>query len=69
MATKTTKRETIAKQLQRPAGVSIAQLQKVTGWQSHSIRAAQSGLRKEGHAIERIKNAKGDTVYRIIEGA
>ncbi len=65
----TTKLETIAKQLHRPAGVNIAQLQKVTGWQSHSIRAALTGLRKTGHTIERNMNAKGDTVDRIIEGA
>ena len=68
MAAKPTKLETISKQLQRPAGVSIARLQKVTGWQSHSIRAALTGLRKKGHAIERSKRTKGDTVYRIIAG-
>ncbi len=33
MAVKPTKLETISKQLHRPAGVNIAQLQKVTGWQ------------------------------------
>ncbi len=68
MAAKTTKLETIAKQLHRPAGANIAQLRRVTGWQSHSIRAALTGLRKKGHAIERSKSAKGDTVYRIIVG-
>ncbi len=68
MAVKPTKLETISKQLRRPAGANIAQLQKVTGWQSHSVRAALTGLRKKGHAIERSKSAKGDTVYRIIEG-
>ena len=64
MAVKPTKLETISKQLHRPAGVNIVQLQKVTGWQSHSIRAALTGLRKKGLAIERSKSAKGDTVYR-----
>ena len=68
MAVKPTKLETISKQLHRPAGVNIAQLQKVTGWQPHSIRAALTGLRKKGHAIERSKSTKGNTVYRIIEG-
>ncbi len=68
MAVKPTKLETISKQLHRPAGVNIAQLQKVTGWQSHSIRAALTGLRKKGLAIEPSKSAKGDTVYRIIVG-
>ncbi len=68
MAVKPTKLETISKQLHRPAGDNIAQLQKVTGWQPHSIRAALTGLRRKGHAIERSKSAKGNTVYRIIEG-
>ena len=68
MAAKPTKLETISRQLQQPAGVNIAQLQKVTGWQPHSIRAALTGLRKKGYAIERSKSAKGDTVYRIIAG-
>ncbi len=68
MVVKPTKLETISKQLHRPAGANIAQLQKVTGWQPHSIRASLTGLRRNGNAIERTKSAKGVTVYRIIEG-
>ncbi len=65
MSTKPTKIETILKQLSRPNGASIAQLQKTAGWQPHSIRAALTGLRKKGHAIERSRDAKGVTHYCI----
>ncbi len=44
-----TKAGAILSQLRRPSGASIAQLQKVTGWQPHSIRATLTGLRKQGH--------------------
>lgn len=65
MSAKPTKIETIFKLLRRPNGASIAQLQKAAGWQPHSVRAALTGLRKKGHAIERNKDAKGVTRYRI----
>ena len=69
MPVKSTKTSTILKLLCRSSGASIDQLQKVTGWQPHSIRAALTGLRKKGHDIERAKNAKGITVYRVAEGS
>jgi hypothetical protein len=69
MTAKTSKREIIAKQLRRPAGANIVQLQKATAWQAHSIRAALTGLRKKGHVIQRSKDAKGNAVYRMVEGA
>jgi hypothetical protein len=53
MARILTKTETIIKLLHRSKGASISQLQTVTGWQPHSIRAAMTGLRKRGHEIER----------------
>ncbi len=65
MSAKPTKIETILKQLRRPNGASIAQLQKTAGWQPHSLRAALTGLRKKGYAIERGKDAKGVTRYCI----
>ena len=65
MPDKPTKIESILKQLRRPNGASIAQLQKTTGWQPHSVRAALTGLRKKGHNIERDKDAKGVTRYRV----
>ena len=64
-----TKIDTVRKMLSRPAGASIAQLQKTTGWQPHSVRAALTRLRQKGHAIERSVD-NGPTKYRITaEGA
>ncbi len=68
MSTKPTKIETIRKQLCRPNGASIAQLQKAAGWQPHSVRAALTRLRKQGIAVTRDKNAAGVTVYRVVAG-
>ena len=68
-APRQTKAGAILGQLRRPNGASIAQLQKATGWQPHSIRATLTGLRKQGHAVLRGKNAKGVTTYRVAKGA
>lgn len=74
MATRTshtpkTKPDTILKLLQRAKGASMPALQKATGWQPHSIRAALTGLRKKGHAIKHSKDAKGVTIYQRSEEA
>ena len=65
MPTKPTKITTILKLLRRPNGASIEQLQNATGWKPHSVRAALTGLRKKEHNIERGKDAKGVTRYRV----
>ncbi len=65
MATKTTKQDTVLKLLKRKQGATVEQLQKATGWQTHSVRAALTGLRKKGHDIRREKNAKDITVYKL----
>ena len=69
MPAKPTKIDTILKRLHRSNGASIADLQKATGWQPHSVRAALTGLRKKGHDIERGKNDKGVTIYSVAKGA
>ncbi|MBT4040233.1 MAG: DUF3489 domain-containing protein [Rhodospirillales bacterium] len=69
MPNKPTKTDAVIRLLKRPQGASIAQLQKPTGWQPHSVRAALTGLRKKGHEITRDKNDAGVTVYRIRAGA
>ena len=63
-----TKPETILKLISRPKGATVAQLQKATGWQSHSVRAALTGLRKKDHAFDRHKDTKGVTVYHLSKG-
>ena len=67
MPAKSSKLSTILKLISRPSGATIEQLQKVTSWQAHSVRAAITGLRKKGHEIEREKNAKGQTTYCLAK--
>lgn len=61
------KLDTILKHLGHKNGASLPALGKATGWQPHSVRAALTGLRKKGHAIERFKDAKGATIYRVAQ--
>ncbi len=49
----------------RPKGASIAQLEKATKWQAHSLRAALTTLRKEGHHVERSRDDR-TTRYRLV---
>lgn len=54
--------------LQRKQGATLDELVTATGWQPHSARAALTGLRKKGHAIERSKHGDA-TSYRITKVA
>ncbi len=65
MPTKTTKIDTVLKLVERKQGATTEQLQKATGWQPHSLRAALTGLRKKGHAVAREKTQAGATRYRV----
>ncbi|EQB05498.1 hypothetical protein L288_12700 [Sphingobium quisquiliarum P25] len=49
--------------VQRPGGAVIAELTEATGWLPHTVRAALTGLRKKGHAVER-GTRDGKTCYR-----
>ena len=60
-----TKKGCILVLLQRPAGATIDDLMTATNWQSHSVRAALTGLRNEGREILRVRNDAGVTQYRI----
>ena len=55
--------------LARPEGAAISDLVGVTGWQVHSVRAALTGLRKEGKDLVRGKDATGVTHYRLAAPA
>jgi len=59
------KKASIVALLQRPDGAAIGELIKATGWQQHSVRAALTGLRKEGKELVRDKDAAGVTHYRL----
>lgn len=50
--------------LEREQGATLAEMVEATGWQPHTTRAALTGLRKKGHAIERDQR-EGVTCYRI----
>ncbi len=66
MTASLTKKSTLLKLISRPKGANIDALTKATGWQAHSVRAGLTGLRKDGHKVERIKNHKGYRAYRIV---
>ncbi|GLS42568.1 DUF3489 domain-containing protein [Methylobacterium brachythecii] len=50
--------------LRRFDGADIAALVAATDWLPHTARAALTGLRRRGHAIETCKE-DGRTVYRV----
>ncbi len=60
-----TKAALLRELLARPAGASLDDLCKTTGWQRHTLRAALSRLRKAGHAVEHITEKSGRPRYRI----
>lgn len=50
--------------LRRPGGGSLTELTSATNWLPHTVRAALTGLRKKGHAIER-SSRDGITIYTL----
>ena len=63
-----TKIATVIKLLKRRNGATLDRLTEATGWQAHTVRAALTVLKKNGHAIERMKE-HGVSRYRIVAGA
>ena len=63
-----TKSAAVLELLARDDGATLAELIAATGWLPHTTRAALTGLRKKGHAIERSKRAD-QTCYRIRAAA
>jgi hypothetical protein len=64
-----TKKARLIARLQNPRGVDVATLSAEFGWQPHSTRAALTGLRKEGHTIERLPSEPGQPACYRITGA
>ena len=64
-----TKSESIIKLLKRLSGATMAELQKATGWQPHSIRGFLSGTLKKQMGLNVIseKVEDGERRYRIDE--
>jgi hypothetical protein len=63
-----TKAATVLALLQRHDGATLAELITATGWLPHTTRAALTGIRKKGHAVERTKGGH-ETCYRIVSAA
>ena len=51
--------------LSRDRGATAAELITATGWLPHTMRAALTGLRKQGRTIERGKQGT-ETCYKIM---
>lgn len=61
-----TKQEQLVTLLSKPNGARISTITQKLGWQAHTVRAAVSGLRKQGHEVITSKSAKtGELVYAI----
>ena len=50
--------------LERKQGATLVELTETTGWQPHSVRAALTGLRKQGYVLEKSKR-QDVTCYHI----
>lgn len=61
-----TKKGQLIELLSKPGGAKLSVLVERLQWQSHTVRAALSGLRKQGFEISTSKSAKdGESVYSI----
>ncbi|WP_241233707.1 DUF3489 domain-containing protein [Altericroceibacterium xinjiangense] len=54
--------------LQRSEGATLDEIVEVTDWQSHTARAALTGLRKKGHAIAKTKREEATCYSIMVEG-
>jgi hypothetical protein len=63
------KSDLVLRALKRKSGVSLDELCKLTGWQTHSVRGFLSGTvrKKLGHEVVRQTDAKGVTRYSIAK--
>jgi len=61
-----TKKAQLIQMLTRKAGADVATISDKLGWQSHTTRAALTGLRKAGFEISAEKSGDGKPLsYRI----
>ena len=61
-----TKKAQLIQMLTRNAGADVATISDKLGWQSHTTRAALTGLRKAGFEISAEKSGDGKPLsYRI----
>lgn len=68
-AKRVTKRARLIRMLRHKAGADVAAISAEMGWLPHSTRAALSGLRKAGFALEATKPEGGGASRYRIAGA
>ena len=51
--------------MKRKSGATLDDLVAATGWLPHTPRAALTGLRKKGYAVEKAKRSTGATAYHV----
>jgi hypothetical protein len=61
-----TKQALVIAMLCTKKGATLDALVDATGWLPHTTRAALTGLRKRGFAIERTREDGSDSIYRIV---
>ncbi len=64
----TTKTALVLSLLERAEGATLVQLVEATGWLPHTARAALTGLKKKGHAVQRT-SVDGVSRYTIAPAA
>ena len=62
---RTSKSSIVIRLMSRNCGASIAEIMVLTNWQSHSIRAFLTGLRKKGLEVLKEARKDGETSYRL----
>jgi biotin operon repressor len=61
-----TKKDRLISLLSKPKGAQVSVLCKALGWQKHTVRAAMSGLRKQGMAIETSRSVNDvEAIYTL----
>jgi hypothetical protein len=48
-------------------GASLVEIEAATGWLPHTVRAALTGLRKQGYRVERLSRPRGQRVYGLSD--
>ena len=63
------KQEKVLGLLRRPQGVTIAEIMKATGWQSHSVRGFFAGVVRRRLGLPLLSQKSDDNrIYRIVQG-
>ena len=66
-AKRATKKDQLTRMLRSATGADVATISTKLGWQTHTVRAALTGLRKAGHEVVTEKPGQGKpTRYRIV---